>query len=46
VFCSLDELTTAQGGWIKAGNANARPFKWTKAAGQIIERAAARRQRS
>jgi len=38
VFCSLDELTTAQEDWIKVWNANARPFKWTKAAGQIIER--------
>ena len=38
VFCSLDELTTALEGWIKIWNANARPFKWTKTADQIIDR--------
>ena len=38
VFCSLDELTTALEGWIKTWNDNARPFKWTKTADQIIDR--------
>jgi hypothetical protein len=38
VFCSLDELTTALEDWIKTWNANAKPFKWTKTAGQIIDR--------
>ena len=38
VFCSLDELTTALEDWIKIWNANARPFKWTKTADQIIDR--------
>src|SRR5262244_2018153 len=38
VFCSLDELTTALEGWIKTWNSNARPFKWTKTADQIIDR--------
>ena len=38
VFCSLDELTTALEDWIKLWNANARPFKWTKTADQIIDR--------
>ena len=38
VFCSLDELTTALEDWIKVWNANARPFKWTKTADQIIDR--------
>jgi transposase len=38
VFCSLDELTTALEAWIKFWNANARPFKWTKTADQIIDR--------
>jgi transposase len=38
VFCSLDELTTALENWIKTWNANARPFKWTKTADQIIDR--------
>jgi hypothetical protein len=38
VFCSLDELTTALEDGIKVWNANAQLFKWTKAAGQIIER--------
>jgi transposase len=38
VFCSLDELTTALEDWVKFWNANARPFKWTKTADQIIDR--------
>jgi transposase len=38
VFCSLDELTTALEEWIKTWNATARPFTWTKTAGQIIDR--------
>ena len=38
VFCSLDELTTALEDRIKTWNANARPFKWTKTADQIIDR--------
>ena len=38
VFCSLDDLTTALENWIKIWNANARPFKWTKTADQIIDR--------
>jgi hypothetical protein len=38
VFCSLDELTTTLEDWIKFWNANARPFTWTKTAGQIIDR--------
>src|SRR5262249_50869464 len=38
VFCSLDELTPALEGWIKPWNSNARPFKWTKTADQIIDR--------
>jgi transposase len=38
VFCSLDELTTALENWIKTWNANARPFRWTKTADQIIDR--------
>jgi transposase len=38
VFCSLGELTTALENWIKTWNANARPFKWTKTADQIIDR--------
>src|SRR6266705_2775745 len=38
VFCSLDELTTALEEWIKIWNSNARPFKWTKTADQIIDR--------
>jgi transposase len=38
VFCSLDELTTALEDWIKFWNDNARPFKWTKTADQIIDR--------
>jgi transposase len=38
VFCSLDQLTTALEEWIKLWNENARPFKWTKTADQIIDR--------
>jgi transposase len=38
VFCSLDELTTALEDWIKIWNSNARPFRWTKTADQIIDR--------
>jgi transposase len=38
VFCSLDELTAGLENWIKTWNANARPFKWTKTADQIIDR--------
>jgi transposase len=37
VFCSLDELTCALEEWIKLWNANAKPFKWTKTADQIID---------
>jgi transposase len=37
VFCSLEELTTALENWVKFWNANARPFKWTKTADQIID---------
>ena len=36
-FCSLDELTCALEQWIKFWNANAKPFKWTKTADQIID---------
>ena len=38
VFCSLDDLTTALEDWIKLWNQDARPFKWTKTADQIIDR--------
>jgi transposase len=38
VFCSLDELKTALEDWIKTWNEDARPFKWTKTADQIIDR--------
>jgi transposase len=38
VFCSLDELKTALEDWIKTWNEQARPFKWTKTADQIIDR--------
>ncbi|WJY54492.1 hypothetical protein QRN89_34710 [Streptomyces chengbuensis] len=38
VFCSLDELKTAIEDWIKNWNDNARPFKWTKTADQIVDR--------
>jgi hypothetical protein len=32
------ELATALEIWLKFWNANARPFKWTKTADQIIDR--------
>ncbi|MFD3480133.1 hypothetical protein [Streptomyces sp. NPDC058695] len=35
VFCSLDDLKTALGEWIKIWNATARPFQWTRTADQI-----------
>ena len=38
VFCSLEELTTALEEWIKLWNQDARPFRWTKTADQIIDR--------
>jgi len=38
VFCSLDALTTTLEDWIEVWNDNARPFKWTKTADQIIDR--------
>ena len=38
VLCSLEELTTALEDWSKLWNDNARPFKWTKTADQIIDR--------
>ena len=38
VFCSLDDLATTLEDWIKIWNSNARPFKWTKTADQIIDR--------
>ena len=38
VFCSLDALTTTLEDWIEVCNDNARPFKWTKTADQIIDR--------
>ena len=38
VFCSLEELTTTLEKWIKLWNQDARPFKWTKTADQIIDR--------
>ena len=37
VFCSIDELTSALEQWIKFWNDNAKPFKWTKTADQIID---------
>jgi transposase len=38
VFCSLDDLKSALEDWIKHWNEEARPFKWTKTADQIIDR--------
>lgn len=38
VFCSLDDLKTALENWIKVWNDEARPFKWTKTADQILDR--------
>jgi transposase len=37
VFCSIDELTRALEQWIKFWNANAKPFRWTRTADQIID---------
>ena len=37
VFCSIDELTCALEQWIKFWNANAKPFRWTRTADQIID---------
>jgi hypothetical protein len=37
VSCSLADLTTALEDWIKLWNNDARPFKWTKTADQIID---------
>jgi len=37
VFCSIDELTCALEQWIKFWNENAKPFRWTKTADQIID---------
>ncbi|SQE00909.1 conserved hypothetical protein [Parafrankia sp. Ea1.12] len=37
VFCSVDELTHALENWISHWNENARPFKWTRTADQIID---------
>jgi transposase/transposase-like protein len=37
VFCSIDELTCALEEWVKFWNENAKPFKWTKTADQIID---------
>ena len=38
VFCSLDSLKAALEDWIKVWNNEARPFKWTKTADQILDR--------
>ncbi|GHG00552.1 hypothetical protein GCM10017667_34700 [Streptomyces filamentosus] len=38
VFCSLDDLKKALEDWIKVWNAQARPFRWTKTADQILDR--------
>ncbi|MBG0826248.1 IS630 family transposase [Planomonospora sp. ID67723] len=38
VFCSLGALTTALEEWIAFWNDNAKPFRWTKTADQIIDR--------
>ncbi|WP_198358438.1 IS630 family transposase [Streptomyces fildesensis] len=38
VFCSLGDLKTAIEEWIKVWNDEARSFKWTKTADQILER--------
>lgn len=38
VFCSLDDLKTALEEWIKVWNDDARPFRWTKTANQILDR--------
>lgn len=36
--CSLDDLKTALEEWIKVWNDDARPFRWTKTADQILDR--------
>ena len=36
-FCSTDELTCALEEWITLWNANAKPFRWTRSADQIID---------
>ncbi|MFE9799213.1 hypothetical protein ACFYP6_10120 [Streptomyces goshikiensis] len=38
MFCSLDDLKAALEYWIKVWNDDARPFKWTKATDQILDR--------
>ena len=37
VFCSIDELACALEQWVKFWNTNAKPFKWTRTADQIID---------
>ncbi|MFF4199107.1 IS630 family transposase [Nonomuraea sp. NPDC001831] len=37
-FCSLDALKAALELWIKTWNDNAKPFRWTKTADQILDR--------
>jgi transposase len=37
VFCSIDELTDALEQWVEFWNDNAKPFKWTRTADQIID---------
>ncbi|WP_327103081.1 transposase [Nonomuraea glycinis] len=36
-FCSLDALKTALEEWIAAWNDNAKPFRWTKTADQVLD---------
>ncbi|MER0444735.1 hypothetical protein ABR738_09170 [Streptomyces sp. Edi4] len=38
MFCSLDDLKAALENWAKVWNHDARPFKWTKTADQILDR--------
>ncbi|MEF9886655.1 IS630 family transposase [Streptomyces sp. P9-A4] len=38
VLCSLDDLKTALEEWIKVGNDDVLPFKWTETADQILDR--------
>ncbi|WP_234327998.1 transposase [Streptomyces sp. NRRL F-2664] len=38
VFCSLDDLKASLEDWIEVWNDQARPFKWTKTADQILDR--------
>lgn len=38
VFCSVDALQAALEKWIEVWNEQARPFRWTKTADQIIDR--------